>query len=262
VVRVWQAWASNHSASTTMIGRFASAELAEDVGREIRAAFRAHLEYLATLEGQALDFDQLQMPTPPLLALGQRWGFDWGNEDTNTFWWESMEPPHPGRDLTVVAEGNEIQIFHPYHFGFPELGLRRYVEARGGKVLYLEVDDRLPVRIRARGVPPGASGELKVHLEALAQNRAFRKLPGNTYETPPFDRTPPWGETVDDPRFGPDEERLANLSEHVEQHLEVRGDEIEALLYFMQPFHGAIAASKWLRLKGAQEVDVSYVLNG
>lgn len=258
-LRVWQAFASNHSGSSTLLGRFATTEIAADVAREIREVFRAHLAYLATPEGKALEFDALQMPTPPLLELGKKWGFDWGDEDTNTFWWESMKPPRPGIDLTVVTEDTDVQLFHPYRFQFPEIGLTRYFAARGGSVLYSEPDGILPVRVTAHGVPPAASAALRAHLDALLAIQEFREQPGNEYGATPFDDTPPWGKVIDDPRFGPDEERHATLSEDCEQSLDVHGDALEAVLQFNQPFHGAVAVHTWLIAQGTASVDISYV---
>jgi hypothetical protein len=253
VVHAWTAWSSNHSSSYTMVGRFQTAALAADAARELRAVFAEHMQYLGSEEGKALDFDSLQMPTPPLLELGREHGFDWGDDDTNTFWWESMEPPDPGVPPTILAEGLELHLFHSYCFQFPGQGLRRYIEARGGTVS--DFNDGLPKwTVVAWPVSAATAAKLQACLDAI---RADSEWTGPPHESP-YDTTPPWGETVEDPRFSADEDRNATLmpGPHGEHSLAFHDGRLEAALEFYHPFHGAVACERWLRAEGATEVQV------
>jgi hypothetical protein len=125
-VRVWNAFASNNSGSYTIVGSFATRELASEVAAELTEAVKAHAAWLeAEMAKQKYPLEG----EPPLAAFVKQHGLT-GYDRIGT----SDDWPMDGADMpSVLAVDQKVILHHGYTVTMPS-AIGAYFYARGGRV--------------------------------------------------------------------------------------------------------------------------------
>ena len=80
----WQGRASSNSGAYTILASFVSEDAARIFEHELDDMYQAHLDFMVEDSERAMD--HYRVPTPPMVALAERYGFTWPAE--NGFAWE------------------------------------------------------------------------------------------------------------------------------------------------------------------------------
>lgn len=104
-----------------VLAQFASPDLAKQAAGDLRAAFRASLEYLR---------EHCEVPlsaiTPPLLEFAAREGFAWDKEDA--FSWDEADPLEPS--FEIAAADRILVAAHCAAYDIGERGVQAFARAR------------------------------------------------------------------------------------------------------------------------------------
>jgi len=242
---VWQARASNNSGDWTIVGRFQTAEEAQEAAESLRELARAHEAFLASVEGRQW-LEKIgykgNTPSPPLRLFGQSHGFDWTGEGEG-LWWEEDGCGAPV--LTAGAVGSSIVVYHPYCMGLPKRPFKDFF-ANVGAIEFGYWQYHCPAVVAsAKGNNAAAAKSLRDYLAvvAAAEYSSLAKTP------------PPWGDKCDDPRVLNDEDQSARLASG-HGAIEQEGDRLHVALTFENTFAGALALESWLTAIGYEQIEI------
>jgi hypothetical protein len=152
-VRVWQAYSCNNSSNYRLIARFADAETAKDVARELTAFLSAHA---TELDDRG---DYSEEPSQAQRDLAAKYGF------------AVSEPMHWGDDVLggnepdVIVHDKVLIVHHNYCGGGFGEGIPAYLAARGART-EPESSSDLSVAVLFR-YTPGANPQLDTELAEM-----------------------------------------------------------------------------------------------
>jgi hypothetical protein len=244
-VWVWQARASNNSGDWTIVGRFQTAERAQEAAKSLRELARAHEAFLASPEGhQWLEKNDYMgnIPSPPLRIFGELHGFDWTGK-SDGLWWEGDGFDAPV--LTAGAVGSSIVVYHPYCMGLPEHPFKEFFARVGATEFGYWQYDRPAIVVSAKGSNAAAIGALGEYL-ALVDAAEYP----SDVNTPP-----PWGSKCEDPRILGDEDGTTRLAPG-RRELHQEGNQLRMVLAFENTFAGSLALENWLAAMGYEEIEI------
>lgn len=125
-IRIYRSFASNNSGSYTIVGSFATAELAEEVARALRAMIAEHDAWVQRSDGAVLR----NANDTPLARFARAAGLEaFADEGCHDDW-----PMAPGATAPVVAHAQRQVLVHcEMTVSMPRL-LGAYLFSRGGRV--------------------------------------------------------------------------------------------------------------------------------